>query len=157
MVKFYSQHCLKRVQIRNFFWSVFFRIPTEYGKILKILRISPYSVHISSYSVQLREDTDQKKLRIWTLFTQCKSPLSQIFKSREELMKILPHSNFPKSDISSKQIFPKMGRHFLRLSLKYCYFKQDVFSRTSKSNYLLGMYWKSMITKISFQMCHLDC
>ena len=26
---------------------------------------------ISLYSVQMRENTDQKKLRIWTLFTQC--------------------------------------------------------------------------------------
>ena len=24
-------HCVKSVQIRNFFWSVFFRIRTEYG------------------------------------------------------------------------------------------------------------------------------
>ena len=31
---------------------------------IRILRISPYSV-------RMRENTDQKKLRIWTLFTQC--------------------------------------------------------------------------------------
>ena len=43
-----------------FFWSVSSRIRTEYGKIL---RISPYSV-------QMRKNTDQEKLRIWTLFTQ---------------------------------------------------------------------------------------
>ena len=24
-------HCVKSAQIRRFFWSVFFRIPTEYG------------------------------------------------------------------------------------------------------------------------------
>ena len=52
-------HDVKSVQIRSFFWSVFFRIRTEYGEIL---RISPYLV-------QGRENTDQKKLRIWTLFT----------------------------------------------------------------------------------------
>ena len=51
----------KSVQIRSFFWSVFSRIWTEYGEIL---RISPYSV-------RMRENTVQKKLRIWTLFTQC--------------------------------------------------------------------------------------
>ena len=33
--------------------------------IRKVLRISPYLV-------RMRENTDQKKLRIWTLFTQCK-------------------------------------------------------------------------------------
>ena len=37
---------------RSFFWSLFSHIRTEYGEIF-------------------RENTDQKKLRIWTLFTQC--------------------------------------------------------------------------------------
>ena len=45
-------HCVKCVQIRSNFWSVFSRIQTE-------------------YSVRMRENTDQKLLRIWTLFTQC--------------------------------------------------------------------------------------
>ena len=53
-------HCAKCVQIQSFFWSVLSRIQTEYGEIL---RIPPYSVRI-------RENTDEKKLRIWTLFTQ---------------------------------------------------------------------------------------
>ena len=52
--------CVKSVQIRSFFWSVFSRIRTEYGEIL---RVSPYSFRI-------HKNTDQKKLRIWTLFTQ---------------------------------------------------------------------------------------
>ena len=43
-------HCVKSVQIRNFFYSVFSRIWTEYGEVL---RISPYSV-------RMRENTDQK-------------------------------------------------------------------------------------------------
>ena len=53
---------MKSVQIRSFFWSLFSLIRTEYGEKL---RTSPYSV-------RMREDTDQKKLRIWTHFTQCK-------------------------------------------------------------------------------------
>ena len=52
--------CVKSVQIRSFFLSVFSRIRTEYGEIQSI----------SPYSIQMRENTDQKKLRIWTLFTQ---------------------------------------------------------------------------------------
>ena len=44
----------------EFFWSVFSRIWTEYGDLL---RKSPYSVRI-------RENTDQKKLRSWTFFSQ---------------------------------------------------------------------------------------
>ena len=54
-------HCVKSVQIRSYLWSVFSCIRTEYGEIL---RISPYSA-------RKRENTDQKKLRIWKLFTQC--------------------------------------------------------------------------------------
>ena len=53
-------HCVKSVQMRSFFSSVFSRIRTEYREIL---RIPPYSV-------RMPEDTDQKKLRIWTHFTQ---------------------------------------------------------------------------------------
>ena len=49
-----SGHCISSVQIRSFFWSVFSRIRNEYGEIL---RISPYSVRI-------RVNTEQKKLRI---------------------------------------------------------------------------------------------
>ena len=54
-------HCVKCVQIRSIFWSVFSRIRTEYGDILCI----------PPYSVRMWENPDQKKLRIWTLFTQC--------------------------------------------------------------------------------------
>ena len=45
-----SLHCVKSFQIR-----------TEYGEIQSI----------SPYSVRMRENTDKKLLRIWTLFTQC--------------------------------------------------------------------------------------
>ena len=55
-----SKHSVKCVQIKSFFWSVFSRIRTVYGEIRSV----------SPYSVQMRENTDQKKLCIWTLFTQ---------------------------------------------------------------------------------------
>ena len=55
-----SHQCVKSVQIRSNFWSVFSCIQTECGEIL---RISPYSV-------RMRENKDNKLLRIWTLFTQ---------------------------------------------------------------------------------------
>ena len=45
-----NTNCVKSVQIRSYFWSVFSCIRTEYGKIL---RISPYSVKI-------QENTEQK-------------------------------------------------------------------------------------------------
>ena len=52
---------MKCVQIRSFSWSVFPRIWTEYGEIESI----------SPYSVRMRENTDQKKFRLWTHVTQC--------------------------------------------------------------------------------------
>ena len=52
--------------IRGFFWSVFSRIRTEYGEIRSI----------SPYSVRMWENTDERKLRIWTLFTQCISTIN---------------------------------------------------------------------------------
>ena len=44
-----KSHCVKSVQIRSFFWSLFSRIRTEC---------------ISPYSIRMREKKDQKKLRI---------------------------------------------------------------------------------------------
>ena len=67
-------HCVKSVQIRSFFWSVFSCIRTEYGDLL---RKPPYSVRI-------QDNTDQKKVHIWTLFTQWydwESRLLLLFKS----------------------------------------------------------------------------
>ena len=54
-------NCVKSVQIRSYFWSVFSCIRTEYGNLRSKL----------VYSVRIQENTNQKKLRIWTLFTQC--------------------------------------------------------------------------------------
>ena len=45
-----SYHCMKSVQIRNFFWSVFSCIRIEYGDFHSR----------SPYSVRMRENTDQK-------------------------------------------------------------------------------------------------
>ena len=57
---FWEKPAWKSVQIRSFFWSVFSCIRTEYGDLRSK----------SPYSVQMQENTDQKKPRIWTLFTQ---------------------------------------------------------------------------------------
>ena len=57
--KYMGSHCVKSVQIRCFFCSVFSLIRAEYGEIL----------YISPYSVRMWENRDQKKLSILTLFT----------------------------------------------------------------------------------------
>ena len=54
-------HCVSSIQVRSFFPSVCSLILAEYGEILLQ----------SLYSVRLRENTDQKKLCLWTLFTLC--------------------------------------------------------------------------------------
>ena len=56
---YYREHCVKSVHVRSFFWSVFTCIRTEYGDLLRK----------SLYSVRIQENTDHKKLHIWTLFT----------------------------------------------------------------------------------------
>ena len=57
---FEEMHCVKSVQIRGFVCPTFSRIWTEYGDLRSK----------SPYLVRIRENTDHKKLRIWTLFTQ---------------------------------------------------------------------------------------
>ena len=54
-------HCVNSVQMQSFFRSVYSRTRAKYGDLL---RKSPCSA-------RARENRDQKKLRIWTLFTQC--------------------------------------------------------------------------------------
>ena len=56
---------------------------------LQLLSIDcrPYSPYIFLYSVRIQEITDQKKLRIWTLFTQylCSifpDPIKKMVKSK---------------------------------------------------------------------------
>ena len=51
---FWPKKCMKSVQVRNFFLVCIFLHP---------------------HSVQIQENTDQKKLRIWTLFTKWSSML----------------------------------------------------------------------------------
>ena len=66
--KIWIMHYVKSVQIRSFFWSVFSRIRTEYGEIL----------HISLYSVQMRENTDQNNSK-YGHFLRSASLMDQYF------------------------------------------------------------------------------
>ena len=68
MVDSSKTHYVEKVQIRSFFWSVF---PAFGLKIGKIRNISPYSIRI-------KENTDQKKLCISTLFTRWRYLISII-------------------------------------------------------------------------------
>ena len=63
------QNWVKSVQIRRFFWSMLYCIRTEYEDLWSK----------SPYSVRIQVNTDQEKLCIWTLFTQCKAQMFQKF------------------------------------------------------------------------------
>ena len=63
---FCDQHRVKCVQIRSFFWSVFSRIWTKYREILR-------------FQSECGKIRTRKKLRIWTLVTQCKFCRLQLF------------------------------------------------------------------------------
>ena len=99
---FLHYHCVKSVHIRSFFWSVFSRIRTKYRSI-------------SPYSVRMRGNTDQKKLRIWTLFTQCIIIIIGIY-----LLKIivLQQKHYNKEGFCSRSTIkaPKQ-RHWQRLKM----------------------------------------
>ena len=69
---------MKSVQIWKFFLSVFSCMQTEYGDLQSK----------SPYSVRIQENTDQKKLRIWTLFTECIFLLKRCFFLSSEYLKI---------------------------------------------------------------------
>ena len=71
-------HCVKSVHIWIFLWSVFSCIRTENGDLW----------NKSPDSVRIQENADQKKLLIWTLFTQ-----SVLFlKQKKKTYKTLAHS-----------------------------------------------------------------
>ena len=53
-------HCVRSVQILSIFWSAFSCIRTEYRDLLSK----------SPHSVRIYENTDQRILRVWTLFAQ---------------------------------------------------------------------------------------
>ena len=116
-----------------FFWSVFSCIRTVYGEIQSI----------SPYSVRMQENTDQKKLRIWTLFTQCMyERVKAIFE--EKLKKFTVSRNSEISLFSLKLLAQKFLLYLH--CLKYCQntsFLWSAFSRirTELKISLYGKIW----------------
>ena len=108
---FLQKHCAKSVQIRSYFWSIFSRSRTEYGEIGRFS---------GPYSVRMWENTDQKQLRIWTLFTQQNSQ-----------RRLLP--NWPlqtaKNSSEYKNILWMVKQLFVRVLVRY----------------FLGYFWKTFL------------
>ena len=113
---------MKIVQIRNFFWSVFSHIRTEYGEIL---RISPYSA-------QMQENTNLKKLRIWTLFTQW------LWKNTERRSQKLYYEVFCKT---TEMCSAKMLKGILKICGEFFCKTAETFF-TKSLNHVLQKYWQ---------------
>ena len=60
-IRNYNRYCVKSVHICNFLWPIFSRIWNEFGDL----------IHKSPDSVGVLKNTNQKKLWLWRLFTQC--------------------------------------------------------------------------------------
>ena len=70
-----KEHCVKCVQIRSFFWSVFSRVRTEYVEIRSM----------SSYSVRMRENSNQKS-SIFGHFSRNGEPLEYLASQKVSLI-----------------------------------------------------------------------
>ena len=76
----------------------------------------------STYSVLIRENTDQKKLRIWKVFTQC-----QYLKRMIELTKVAvgPLAYFGIYQVFETCIYKELSAYFdWRLSKQQCGFRK---------------------------------
>ena len=125
-------HCVKSVEKRSIFWSVFSRIRTKNGEILRN----------SSYSVRMRKNTDQNKLRIWTLFTQC---LRNEWLQSYNLNIISLQQFFIKFRSSHRRCSMKKGvlKNFVKFKGKYLYlFALKIGSDTGVFLWILWNFWE---------------
>ena len=60
------------------------------------------SLRISPYSTRMREKTDQKKLRIWTLSTQCHVMLTKCLKQQNLFSPLWPDHNIRRANLPPK-------------------------------------------------------
>ena len=88
-----------------------------------LVRISPHLdwIRRDTYSVWMQENTDQKKLRIWTLFTQCYIIHRRILTIKINLLYIVRHGGFPGYLAINKSDFKKTPweHETMVLSLKF--------------------------------------
>ena len=62
--------------------------------------------NISPYSVRMREDTDQKKLRIWTFFMQCYEPTIIVQGFKFAFAEFISKSSYSKPSFGGCSISP---------------------------------------------------
>ena len=123
LILFMGLHYVKYFQIRSFFWSVLSCIRTEYGKIRRIF----------PYSVQTRENTDHKKIRIWRLFTAFTPPASQVLLTEwiEAILVSSTINGLSSLSLSSSRIFP--NNHAVDIVLNFHLFLMNSFLKVGLS------------------------
>ena len=89
------------------------------------------SLNVSPYSVQMREDTDQKKLRIWTLFTQLKA----IFKEILMLCRSNNYSFATRFRETHGLMYKKSKPGFLNNSIRVHFYKAENWHALSYEQY----------------------
>ena len=112
-----SLHYVKSVQIWSLFWSVFSRIRTKYGEIRSI----------SPYSVRMWENTDQRKLRIYYIFSFLEFLISNLVS--------FVHNQIQKFTVFFREDFEKIG-NFVHV-VKQCIQFQDILLYTTSEIGLL--------------------
>ena len=119
-------HCVKIVQIRSFVWSLF------------------------SCWVRMKENTDQKKLRIWTLFTEC-IRLRSLAKHFRDLRSFRGRKNVYFQDLFSKCKHLHLSGDLLSLpdlnsKCKHLHLSVDLLPLTDLKTIFVVSIWKYIMT-----------
>ena len=129
-----DNHSVKSVQMQSFSWSVFSGIWIEYRD-----------------SVQIRENMDQKKLRIWNLLPQCmRTGAIKDFQIYAQRCKISSTSFFLTACRSYSWIFIKKQTLALLLSCEFCEISQNTFFFTEHSGDCFFSEEQAELLRISF-------
>ena len=109
-------HCVKSVQMRSFFWSVF-------------------------WSVQIQENTDQEKLRIWTVLTS--RSLLFIYFVQENIPLLLKQVKWLILNDSQLTFFPISSSHLNQNLISVKNMRSEKFSGEIKTRFLS---WRNIIS-----------
>ena len=129
-----NNHFVKSVQLQSFSWSVFSDIWIEYRD-----------------SVQIRENMDQKKLRIWILLPQCmRTGAIKDFQIYAQRCKISSTSFFLIERRSYSCIFIKKQTLALVFSCEFCEISENTFFLQNTSGDCFYSEEQAELLRISF-------
>ena len=111
-----------------------------------VWKVSKYGVFSGPFTVQMRENTDQKNLRIWTLFTQCEFRYFDLCYQLRNLWVMMNVSTYRRIDcyyhcVKSAQIRSYFWSVFSSIQSEYRKLRtrnNSVFGHFSRSVYILN-------------------